>query len=85
MSGKVVEFPRKLEWQHVDCWYGSVKGTQLHAKVEGTFDGTSYNWAIWNGQMLLEAGSKDDKDDAMEAAKAALEKGVVVVRPIPAG
>lgn len=83
MSGKVVEFPRKLEWQHVECWYGRVKGTQLHAKVEGNLEDTGYNWAIWNGPMLLAAGSEVKKEVAMEAAKAALENGVVVVRPIP--
>jgi hypothetical protein len=83
MSGKVVEFPRKLEWKHVDCWYGHVQGTQLHAKVEENLEGTSYNWAIWNGQILLAAGSDPNKEVAMDAARTALEKGVVVIRPIP--
>lgn len=83
MSGKVVEFPRRLEWQHVECWYGRVKGTQLHAKVEGNLEDTGYNWAIWNGPMLLAAGSEVDKEVAMAAAKTALENGVVVIHLVP--
>ena len=85
MSGKLVEFPRRLEWQHTDCWYGKVKGTNLHAKVETGFYDGGFSWLAWDDRVLIGSGMEADDKSAMEKAKEALENGVVVVRPMPTG
>lgn len=83
MAGKLVEFPRRLEWAALPCWVGVVKGTQLLAKVEQAVDGNQYQWAAWNAGAPLGVGLKPTLDEAMDAAKAAMEQ-VVVVRELPA-
>lgn len=83
MTGKLVEFPRKLEWKHVDCWYGRVIGTMLYAKVEESLDGQGYNWFAWNGPMTLGSGSKETMELAQEEAKNVMEASVMVIRPLP--
>lgn len=84
MAGRLIEFPRKLEWRHVDCWYGRVAGTMLYAKVEESLDGKGYNWFAWNGPMTLGSGNNKSMAVAQEEAKTAMETSVVVIRPLPA-
>ena len=83
MSGKLVEFPRKLDWKHVDCWYGRVAGTLLYAKVEESTDGNGFNWFAWNGPVTLGSGNEEKLDTALNAAKASMESSIVVVHPLP--
>lgn len=82
MTGKLIEFPRKIEWSETPCWVGRVKGTQLLAKVEKAVDGPAYQWGAWNGAAPLGVGLKETPEKAMEAATKALEAAVVVVRPL---
>lgn len=80
---KVVEFPKKLEWEPQEAWVGRVSGTRLVLKVEPTLVGSGFNWSVWNGPALVGYGSSSDAERAKEEAKEALERGVLVVRPLP--
>lgn len=84
MTGKLIELPRKLQWDELPTWVGIVKGTQLLAKVERCVDGEQYQWGAWNGGALLGQGLVDSKEAGMESARRALEAGVLVLRPLPA-
>ncbi len=84
MTGKLVEFPRKLEWSELPCWVGFVKGTQLLAKVERAVDGDKFQWAAWNAGALIGVGLVATKEEGQEAARRAMEAGVLVLRPLPA-
>lgn len=81
--GKVVEFPRKLEWQPVEAWVGTVPNTSLSAKVEKAKDGVVYTWFAWNGPMVVAAGTAVDLDTGKEAARRALEQNSFVIRMNP--
>ena len=83
MAGKLVEFPKRLEWVELPLWVGRVKGTQLLAKVEKAVDGPAYQWAAWNAGAPLGVGLEASVGAAQEAAKAALEAAVLVVRALP--
>lgn len=83
MTGQLVEFPRKLEWKHVDCWYGRVTGTLLYAKVEESSDGMGYNWFAWNGPVTLGSGNEGSMELAQDKAKKTMETSVVVIHPLP--
>jgi hypothetical protein len=82
MTGKLIEFPRRLEWTETPCWVGRVKGTMLLAKVEKAVDGPAYQWGAWNGTAPLGAGLKETEEAAKEAARQALEAAVLVIRPL---
>jgi hypothetical protein len=85
MTGKLVEFPRKLEWRHADCWYGRVAGTNLYAKVEENLHDTGgYNWFAWNGPVTLGSGHDESMEVARDKAKEMMETSVVVIHPLPA-
>ena len=84
MSGKLVEFPRKLIWKHVDTWYGHVAGTAMYTKVEQKLEGEGFNWGAWNGPMLIQAGEADSVELAQSAAKKAMEDGIIIIRALPA-
>lgn len=83
MAGKLIEFPKKLEWVELPLWVGRVKGTQLLAKVEKAVDGPAYQWAAWNAGAPLGVGLEGSMEKAQEAARAALEAAVLVVRTLP--
>jgi hypothetical protein len=78
-KGKLIEFPRKLEWNEVVCYVGKVKGTELHTRVEIHPDGTK-RWQAWDRAFLVGCGDCDDLEDGQEKAKKALEDKCVVVR-----
>lgn len=82
VAGKLIEFPKRLEWVELPMWVGTVKGTQLLAKVEKAVDGEAYQWSCWNAGALLGQGLKATAKEAMDEAKAVLEAGVIVVRPL---
>lgn len=82
MAGKLIEFPRRLEWVELPLWVGRVKGTELLAKVEKAVDGPAYQWAAWNAGVPLGVGLEGSVEAAKDAAKKALEEAVVVVRPL---
>lgn len=54
----------------------------LYARVESDPDKKRYKWKAFLGEALVDAGEAPDADEAMEAARAALEGGTVVVRPL---
>lgn len=81
--GNLIEFPRKLEWQPVEAWFGRVANTQLMAKVERNLAGNAYSWFAWNGTALIDMGTADSQEGAKEAARTAMEKGTLVVRIAP--
>jgi hypothetical protein len=82
-GGKLIEFPRRLEWNKLEVYIGRVKGTMLYARVESDpQDGGRCKWKAFLGEALVDAGEADTPDEGMEAARAALEGGVVVVRPL---
>lgn len=83
MAGKLIEFPKKLEWVELPLWVGRVKGTELLAKVEQAVDGAAYQWSAWNAGVHLGVGLEPSVELAMERAKSALEEAVVVVRALP--
>lgn len=83
MSGKLIEFPKKLEWVELPLWVGRVKGTQLLAKVEKAVDGPAYQWAAWNAGVPLGVGLEASVETAKEKAKEAMEAAVLVVRELP--
>lgn len=83
MAGRLIEFPKKLEWVELPFWVGRVKGTQLLAKVEKAVDGPAYQWAAWNAGVPLGVGLEASIELAKEKAKAAMEAAVVVVRELP--
>lgn len=83
MAGKLVEFPRRLEWTETPCWVGRVKGTQLLAKVEKAVDGPAYQWGAWNAAAPIGIGLEATEEAAKEAARRALEEAVLIVRPMP--
>lgn len=80
--GKVVEFPRKLEWQQLESWLGRVPNTNLIAKVESQVAEGTFSWYAWNGTFLLAMGSAKSLEEGKEAAKAALEQGALVARTL---
>lgn len=82
MAGKLIEFPRRLEWVELPLWVGRVKGTELLAKVEKAVDGPAYQWGAWNGSAPLGSGLEPTAERAQEAARKALETAVLVVRPL---
>jgi hypothetical protein len=83
VAGKLVEFPRKLEWKWVDTCIGSVASTDLHARVEGIpgHPKGHVRWQAFKGALLLGFGEADDHDAGMEAARKCIEGSVMVVRP----
>jgi hypothetical protein len=83
VAGKLIEFPKKLEWVETPCWVGRVKGTQLLAKVEKAVDGPAFQWGAWNAGMPLGVGLESSVEKAKDAAKAALETSVLVMRALP--
>lgn len=83
MSGQLLEFPRKLEWKCVACWYGRVAGTSLYAKVEESLDGNGYNWFAWNGPVTLGSGKQCSMELAQGEAKKVMEASIVIIRPLP--
>ncbi len=83
MAGKLIEFPKKLEWTETPCWVGRVKGTKLLAKVERAVDGTAYQWGAWDAGAPLGIGLEATQELAQEAARRALEASVMVIRPLP--
>jgi hypothetical protein len=70
--GKVVSFPRKLEWRSIDAWEGTVRGTQLLARVVQR--GECFHWAALNRGIPVGQGMKPSLEEAKDAAKNALEK-----------
>lgn len=82
MAGKLIEFPRKLEWSELPCWVGFVKGTTLLAKVERAVDGDQFQWAAWNAGSLLDIGLVPTLEAGQEAARRAMESSVLVIRPL---
>lgn len=82
MAAQVIQFPKKLEWQELPCWVGIVKGTQIFAKVEKALDGEAYQWHAWNDNVPLGSGLRASRDEAMDAAKAAIEEAILVVRAL---
>lgn len=83
MSGKLIELPRRLEWKPVETWIGKVRGTDMCTQVSEKLEGEGFNWAAWNGRILVSAGESPTMLEARKAAEEALESGVVVVRPLP--
>ena len=83
MSGKLIEFPKKLEWVELPLWVGRVKGTQLLAKVEKAVDGPAYQWAAWNAGAPLGVGLEASVEVAKNKAKEAMEAAVLVMRELP--
>jgi hypothetical protein len=81
-TGKLIEFPRRLEWKHVDTYIGTIAGTSLHARVQSIPDGEGAKWEIWLGHSLISFGTAEDEDAGMEAARSSLEKSVLVARPV---
>lgn len=79
----MVEFPRKLEWVPNEAWFGSVKGTQLVAKVEKVFEKDEFSWVAWNGMNAIGMGTAKTVNAAREEAKKCMEEAVVVLRPLP--
>lgn len=82
VAGKLIEFPRRLEWVELPMWVGVVKGTLLLAKVERAVDGEAYQWSAWNAGALLGQGLRATVEEAMDEAKLVLERSMVVVRPL---
>jgi hypothetical protein len=80
--GKVVEFPRKLEWQQLESWMGRVPNTNLITKVESQIVEGAFSWYAWNGTFLLAMGTAGSLEEGKEAAKAALEQGALVARTL---
>jgi hypothetical protein len=75
--GDVVSLPKKLKWEAHEYWVGHVTGTQLRAEVQHAAIG--WVWRAWNASMLVNTGVADDLEQGKELAKAALEKGILVV------
>lgn len=80
--GKVVEFPRKLEWEPVEAWCAHVPGTQLKAKVEKSASAESYTWYAWSGVALVAMGSASSLEEGKASAKTAFEVNTLVVRTL---
>lgn len=83
VAGKVIDFPRKLEWTPIETWIGRVQGTALCTKVSQKLEGVGFFWESWNGHVLVQAGEAGSMEEARTAAEKALEGNVLVVRPLP--
>ncbi len=84
MTGKLIEFPRKLEWKSVETWIGTVAGTLLLAKVEEVLGQAHVQWSTYNGPIIVNSGVASTMEEGKKAAKEALETGVLVMRVLPA-
>lgn len=77
--GKVVEFPRKLEWAPVEVHVGAVRGTKLAARVEKDLNGDGYVWAAMHGQVIIGHGREAGLEAAQEAVRKCFTEKVNVV------
>ena len=80
MAGKLIEFPRHLEWQPVEIWTGKVRGTQLWAEVRPAAEG--FSWIAGNGGLPLAHGTAPTEAEGKSFALRALTEGAVVIRPL---
>lgn len=83
MNGKLVEFPRRLEWTAATCWVGRVKGSNIVARVEQVLDGPEFQWFAWHNGVVLGGGLATSLEEGQSLAKEAIEKQIVVVRVLP--
>lgn len=77
--GKVVEFPRKLEWSPIEVHVGAIRGTQLVARIEKDLNGGGYVWAAMHGQVVIGHGQEDDLEAAKEAVRTCFTEKVNIV------
>jgi hypothetical protein len=84
-SGKLIEFPRKVEWEQIHGWMAHVPGHPgLVAQV--IWRNNRYSWrTFFQGIPLGPGGSDEDPDKAKEAALRNLEENTMVIRPLPRG
>lgn len=90
--GKLIEFPRKLEWTNVPSMFGEVKELRMCARVDYIEQKKEFVWVAWHkhpassslyptGAVIIARGRTDSMEDAMEEVKEALEK-VPIIRPV---
>jgi len=86
-GGKLIEFPRRLEWKQVETFIGKVANMDIHARVEGIpgHPKGHVRWQAFKGAMLVGFGEAKDHNEGMEAARLCLENKIVVLRPLPQG
>lgn len=83
-SGKLIEFPRKVEWEQIHGWVASVPG-HPGITIHVIWKGSRYWWQVFIQGVPHDSGSDEDPDKAKDAALRSVERSVLVIRPLPQG
>lgn len=83
-SGKLIEFPRKVDWEQIHGWLAHVPGHPgLVAQV--IWRNNRYWWQTFFRGLPVDNGSDEDSDKAKDAALRSLENNMMVIRPLSQG